>query len=278
MITRINAQDTQSRLNLIADITYKVVPVFYGQAAMNLQFSLLRRYPDKKQPLILWIDGGAWRDINHNNFLPELSFLAEEGYAVAQIGHRTSADGLWPSQIEDVKAAVRYIRAHAEELGIDPEHIGTMGASSGGHLSNMLGVTGNIRRFDVGENLNQSSAVSCVVDIYGPADLSCDDDIYDPMSPESRLIGDKADRHPDIVADISPVNYVSSEAAPVLIFHGENDRAVPIEHSHRFYKKLTEAGVPVDFYIWEGADHGDPRLRDPQVRSLVLEFFAAHLR
>ena len=127
----------------------------------------------KQVPLIVWIHGGAFLFGSKEGFPVEpvpLHFLLE-GYAIASINYRLSPEALFPAQLEDCKAAIRWLRAHADEFGIDPNRIGAWGASAGGNLAALLGTTGEVREFEVGENLDYSSRVQAVCDFYGPTDF-----------------------------------------------------------------------------------------------------------
>ena len=127
-------------------------------------------YSESKCPLIIWVHGGAWYAGSKDDYAP-LDYLSD-GYAVASINYRLSQHGLFPAQIEDCKAAVRWLHAHAENYNLDPDHFGAWGTSAGGHLAALLGTTADVTLFDIGENLNKSSAVQAVVDYFGPTDFS----------------------------------------------------------------------------------------------------------
>ena len=121
------------------------------------------------RPLVIWVHGGGWNSGSKDGCTAR--WLVEYGYAVASINYRLSTHAIYPAQIEDCKSAIRFLRAHASEYGIKPDRIGAWGASAGGHLVALLGTTGDIRDFDTGTNLDQSSKVQCVVDWFGPTDF-----------------------------------------------------------------------------------------------------------
>jgi len=129
---------------------------------------------EKKLPLIIWIHGGAWLAGSKTDGVP-LNYLAE-GYAVASINYRLSQHAIFPAQIEDCKAAVRYLRANAQKYNLDPNCFGAWGPSAGGHLVALLGTAGDVNEFDTGKNLAVSSRVQAVVDYFGPTDLLQMDD------------------------------------------------------------------------------------------------------
>ena len=166
-------------------------------------------------PLIVWIHGGAFLFASKEGFPvePVPLHLMLEGYAVASINYRLSPEAVFPAQLEDCKAAIRWLRAHADELGIDPTRIGVWGASAGGNLAALVGTTGSVRDFDVGENLDYSSRVQAVCDFYGPTDFLQmdahrlpDGQIHNvPDSPESKLVGGPIQDNPDKVRRVNPI-------------------------------------------------------------------------
>jgi acetyl esterase/lipase len=233
-------------------------------------------------PLILWVHGGAFRLGSKEDKVP-LAYLAE-GYAVASINYRLSQHALFPAQIQDCKAAVRWLRANAGQFGFDPHRVGAWGESAGGHLVAMLGTTGDTIEFDVGENLHLPSRVDAVVDYFGPTDFCQMDDhrlpdgmVHDtPDSPESELVGGPIRENKERVAKANPITYVTPNAAPFLIVHGAADPLVPYHQSQLLEKALKQAGVPVLFYTVRGAGHGG--FTDPKVPELTKAFLAKHLK
>ncbi|MCC6489744.1 MAG: alpha/beta hydrolase [Candidatus Hydrogenedentes bacterium] len=233
-------------------------------------------------PLIILIHGGAFRAGSKENMRPA-PFL-RQGYAVASINYRLSGDALWPAQIEDCKAAVRWLRAHAQEYGYDPERFGAHGTSAGGHLVAMLGTAGATKKFDVGENLDVSSRVQAVADFFGPTDflqmdahrIPTGQEHDPPTSPESLLIGGSIQENKEKSASANPITYVSKESPPFLIIHGDMDPLVPWHQSQLLFDALAGAGVPVTFYTVGGGGHGG--FRDPNVEALIQEFFAKRLK
>lgn len=162
-------------------------------------------------PLIIWVHGGAWRGGNKTHYRP-MEYL-RAGYAGASISYRLSQHAVFPAQIEDVKAAVRWLRANAETYRLDPNRFAAWGTSAGGHLVAMLGTAGDVAEFEVGENLKVSSKVQAVVDYFGPTDFLQMDAhrlpdglVHDaPDSPESKLVGGPIQAHKDRVAKANPI-------------------------------------------------------------------------
>jgi acetyl esterase/lipase len=235
-----------------------------------------------KAPLIIWVHGGAFMGGSKDDFVP--SDCLADGYAVASINYRLSQHAIFPAQIQDCKAAVRWLRAHADRYHLDDQRFGAWGASAGGHLVAMLGVTAHVDEFDVGENMGISSRVQAVVDYFGPTDFLQMDEhrpkggmVHNkPQSPESLLVGGPIQEMKAEVARANPITYVSQEAAPFLIVHGDRDPLVPHHQSILLVDALRKAGVPVQFYTVEGGGHGG--FTDPDVERLRREFLAARLR
>jgi acetyl esterase/lipase len=233
-------------------------------------------------PLIVYIHGGAFRAGDKGEW-PPLEYVAQ-GYALAAINYRLSQHALFPAQIEDCKAAVRWLRAHAKEYGLDPGRVAAGGTSAGGHLAAMVGTAGSVRDFDVGENLDQSSRVQAVLDYFGPTDFLQMDAhrppggmVHDTAdSPESQLVGGPIQESPEKVARANPITYVSAEAPPFLIVHGDRDPLVPHHQSELLAAALEEAGVPVTFYTVKGGGHGG--FEDPKVDELTREFLERYLK
>jgi len=237
---------------------------------------------EKKLPLIIWVHGGAWLAGNKTDGVP-LDYLTD-GYAVASINYRLSQHAIFPAQIQDCKAAVRWLRTNAKKYNLDPNCFGAWGPSAGGHLVAMLGTTGDVKEFDVGEYLTVSSRVQAVADYFGPTDFlqmdehrPPDGQVHNtPDSPESQLIGGYIQDNKEKVAKANPITYVTEDDAPFLIIHGDMDPLVPHHQSELLEAALEKAGVPVLFYTVKGAGHGG--FKDPNVPKLTKEFFAKHLK
>ena len=237
---------------------------------------------DAPAPLVVYIHGGAFRAGDKAEH-PPLEYLAE-GYALAAINYRLSQHALFPAQIEDCKAAVRWLRAHAKEYGLDPRRVAVGGSSAGGHLAAMVGTAHHVKAFDVGEHLDVSSRVQAVLDYFGPTDFLQMDAhrppggmVHDtPDSPESQLVGGPIQENPDRVARANPITYITAGAPPFLIVHGDRDPLVPHHQSVLLATALEKAGVPVTFYTVEGGGHGG--FEDPKVDELTKAFLEEHLR
>jgi acetyl esterase/lipase len=234
-------------------------------------------------PLIVWVHGGGWSggDKANNMALP----LSGRGYVVASINYRLSGVAPFPAQIEDCRAAIRWLRANASKYSIDPKRVGVWGGSAGGHLVALLGTAGDVNGWDtVGGSTDQSARVQAVCDYYGPANFLVErmpGGGKDPNSPVGRLLGGPVDERQDRAREASPITYVSGDDPPFLIFHGEQDPTVPIEQSEMFESALRKVGVDVTFVRVKNAGHGFRPGSDPnpgQILEAVAAFFDKKLK
>ncbi len=249
----------------------------------TLDLLLPQRSGDEKPPLIVWIHGGAWK-LGDKTDTPAVPFV-KAGYAVASLNYRLTSTARFPAQIQDCKAAIRWLRANAEAYHFDPNKIGVFGMSAGGHLVALLGVTNDDRQFDdVGGNLNVSSNVQAVCDWSGITDLATLDkqsthtvklDGEEPDAPVKLFLGDRAGKVPAIAKRASPVAYISPKNPPFLIMHGDKDGVVPIEQSNEFYEKLKKNGVDAKFIVVKGGAHN---FVSTETLTEVLRFFDSKLR
>jgi acetyl esterase/lipase len=233
---------------------------------------------EKPLPVIVWIHGGGWQAGNKNN--PPALPLTARGYAVASINYRLSQHAQFPAQIEDCKAAIRWLRANAKKYNLDPDHVGVMGASAGGHLVALLGTTGNVKKLEgKGGHSDQSSRVQAVVDLFGPTDFTKMGGNHDkPTSAEARLLGGPVQENKDKSAKANPITYVSKESAPFLILHGDKDPTVPYNQSELLEEALKKAGVEVTLVKVEGAGHGGKEFRTEEIQKRIADFFDKHLK
>lgn len=239
---------------------------------------------DAPLPLIIWIHGGGWAAGSKDGCPPLRGGFVERGYAVASIGYRLSGHAIFPAQIEDCKAAIRWLRAHAKENNIDPQKFGVWGSSAGGHLAALVGTSGGVKQFDVGANADQSSSVQAVCDYFGPTDFSAfvaapGYESHAKMgSPETRLLGGSVADNKDKAVLASPVTHVDSDDPPFLIVHGDRDPTVPIHQSQILFEALKKAGIGVQFHTIRGAGHGGKGFMDKSVNDMVAKFFDERLK
>lgn len=226
-------------------------------------------------PLIVWIHGGGWKQGSKDHCLP-LSWV-EKGYAVASINYRLSQDAKFPAQIEDCKAAICWLRAHAEKFKIDRNRMAAWGDSAGGHLASLLGTAGDFAEWERGYPAS-SSRVQAVIDWYGRADLravSTDPALAD--SPSALLLGGSGDAVAELAQKASPILHVSEDDPPFLIMHGEKDKVVPLEQSEAFAETLKEAKVPATLVVLKGAGHGGQEFLQPEQVKVIDTFLSEHL-
>lgn len=239
-----------------------------------------------RYPLVIYVQGSAWGAQNVYANLPQLVPLAKAGFVVASVQHRSSFDAKFPAFLQDVKSAIRFLRAHAEEYFIDPQQVGIWGDSSGGHAAQMVGVTGDLPQFKTEDNAQYSDAVQAVVDFYGPSDVTrINDGPRDPQFtadrtkiPEDILFGGCVIDHPEIAQPGNPLNYIEEDKPlpPFLIAHGDEDPMVPFNQSYLTAQKLQQTGHLVEFYKVLGAGHGTFLWTD-RMLQLVIQFFQAWL-
>jgi acetyl esterase/lipase len=220
-------------------------------------------------PVVVFLHGGGWRLGSRHSAGPAYAKadpgpfeqFAQAGIAVASVDYRLSGEAIWPAQLHDAKAAVRWLRGRAAELTIDPDRIGAWGESAGGHLAELLGLTADDPTLEgqVGV-VGQSSRVAAVAAWYAPSDIGAvatdlGNDPTDPASREALLIGAAAPTVPELAAQASPISHVSAAAPPFLLLHGDADRMVPGIQSERLYSALSAAGTDVEIHLYDGANH-----------------------
>lgn len=257
-----------------------VVYAQYGETTRRLQIIVPHR-AGYKFPLVVFIQGSAWRPQDRYAAIPNLSHLAAKGYVVASVEIRHTDMARFPAPVEDVKCAIRFMRKHADAYGVDPNRVAVWGDSSGGHLALMTGLT--IGEYDNGLNSEQSDEVSAVVDYYGVTDLLTlgkynnilDHDAAD--SPEGLLIGGSVPEHIELAKRASPIHQnLDKRLPPFLIVHGDSDQIVHVNQSIEMYKALRNSGQNATFYKVVGADHG-AGIWSPQVLDITERFLAANL-
>ena len=237
-------------------------------------------------PVVVWVHGGGWRGGSKNRCPPLKAGFVGRGYAVASVGYRLSGAAPFPAQIEDCRAAIRWLRAHSEEYNLDPTRIGVWGASAGGHLVALLGTAGDEAAFDVGAHGDRSARVRAVCDYYGPSDFAAfaatpgyEHVAVRPDSPVYQLFGGPASKKSELAERASPIEYVSADDPPFLILHGMNDRVVPLDQSERLHAALQKAGVASTLKTLPDTGHGGGgAFNKPEVRKTVAEFFDAQLK
>ena len=239
--------------------------------------------PGKRRPAILAIHGGGWTGGSKSSYAALAPRFTRAGYVMISVEYRLVKGNRnrWPAQIDDAQRAVRWVRAHAERYGIDPDRIGAYGHSAGGHLVAMLGTCDT--RDDHDPLLaGYASRVSCVVDTCGPTDFR--DDARRLFNPKIvplvyGLIGKMPNEAPALYREASPITHIDAKTVPFLIFHGTADNVVPIDQSERLLTALQKSHVESRLVRLPGEGHLFTR-RDDQERWMkeTLAFFDAHLK
>jgi len=242
--------------------------VVYGhKEGMALTFDVFRP-ADANGAAILYMVSGGW--VSRWN-APETAVrgfagLLDKGFTVMAIRHGSSPRFKVPEAEADVRLALRYVRLHADDLGINPERLGVYGGSAGGHLSLMLGTVSDDGLAEDNDVLETPSRVAAVVAYYPPVDLR------DWVGPSERFPA--LDFAPDLAAGISPILHVTPDDPPTLLIHGDADRLVPVSHSHTMYAALQGAGVESELIIIPGGDHGFTRAADrAQATAAMVAWF-----
>jgi acetyl esterase/lipase len=259
-----------------------------------LQLDLWVPNSDEPAPLVVWIHGGGWM-MGDRRYLPEtlrpgqvFDELLAAGLAVATIDYRHALEATFPAQLHDAKAAIRWLRAHADDLGISTARIGVMGESAGGHLAALVGLTAHRRDLEGTHGvLGPSSGVDVVVDWYGPADFTTMPRMTPPphivaklepamlTPPEDQLTRGLVGA---ALADVSPVTHVTPDAPPFLLVHGTTDWLVPYSQSEQLHAALASAGADVRLVPVEGAEHIFTGCADiDAVVRLSVDYLAEHL-
>lgn len=241
-------------------------------------------FPDeaKDPPLVVFIHGGGWKSGSYKRCLTP--WLTDYGFAVASISYRLTGKAVFPAQVHDCKAAVRWLRANADKYGYDADRIGVAGTSAGGHLALFLGVTGGDRSFEgkVGGNLDQGSEVQAVADYYGPTDFvlragNQPAKTEKPGSPVRGLLGKPASEDLDLARRASPAFHVSKGDPPLLILHGDQDKVVMLDQAERIAEAYRKAELDVTLETVPGGGHGGGRYFTEAYREQVAAFFKRHL-
>jgi acetyl esterase/lipase len=253
-----------------SDVAYSTPTTAGKQVSLKMDVQVPKT--DGKKPLILYVTGGGFMMASKVGNLDQRTYLAEQGYTVASIEYRTIANGAtYTDGVADVKSAIRYLRAHAHDYGIDGSKVAVWGQSAGGYLVSMVGTTNGVKKFDVGDNLDQSSDVQAVIDEFGPSDLSDIGADYDAAARNAYQApgnftaqwvfgpGTKKSvtQDPKAVAAANPATYADKSDPPFLLLHGSADTLVSPSQTLLVHNALRAKGVDSTRIVVRGAGHGD---------------------
>lgn len=288
----IKIEITDSQIDVISGVVYSQIITM--RANRPLLMTLLVPRTKELKPAIVYYPGGGFTSADHEKFIEMRMALAKAGFVVAAAEYRTVPDR-YPALVNDAKAAVRFLRAHAAQFGIDPERIGVIGDSAGGYVSQMMGTTNGEKSFDVGDFTDFSSDVQAAVTIYGISNLLNIGEGYSeeiqkvhasPAVTEALLIhgpafadfaGKSILSDPQKAMDASSLGHVKGNMPPFLIMHGSADKLVSPVQSEQLYEALKKKGNKVDYVVVEGAGHGDLYWYQPALINKVVDWFKVNL-
>lgn len=261
------------------ELTYAAV------AGRELKLDLYRSVEasGKLVPTILWIHGGAWR-AGSKDQVPVLHWL-QCGYAIASVEYRLSPEARFPAQAHDIKAAIRFLRAHADRYQLDPRRFVIAGASAGGHLAALVGVTAGVEPLEgsVGRHLDQSSSVQAIVSFYGASNLNS---ILSQSTPHGLnvripalqlLLGGQPQEQPELARLASPVAHVDAQDPPLWLIHGNADPQMPPEQSDELKKAYLDQSLKVSLDVVPGGKHGGAEFFRTDRLEGLAEQITAHL-
>jgi acetyl esterase/lipase len=247
----------------------------------HLQLNLARpKTGEGPFPTVLCIHGGGFRAGKRESYDGLCIKLAERGYVAATMTYRLAPKHQFPAAVHDTKAAVRWLRANAEKYKINPAKLGTTGGSAGGHLAQFLAVTANVPQFEgTGGNPDQSSAVTCVVNVYGPSDFTQSyGKSVDAAEVLPLWLGGNLETAKVKHIHASPLYWVTPNAAPTLCIHGTDDKYVAHEQAVWMVDKLRAAAVEAELLTLEGAGHGFKGADAEKAELALFDYFEKHLK
>lgn len=282
----------QGRIDAISGVVYSQV-FERGRSVRGLKMTLFVPRTKEKKPAVLYFPGGGFTSADHEKFLEMRYALARAGYVVAACEYR-AVPNKFPALLEDTKAAVRWMRAHASEFGVDADRFGLLGDSAGGYVVQMAGATNGEKNWDVGDFKEVSSDVQAVVSIYGISDLTTigegigNENVHASAAVTEALLlngpafkdfaGASVNADPQKAKAASPIGHVDGTEPPFLLMHGSGDKVVSPLQSKKMFEALQNKKVEAEYVLVRGAEHGDLPWYQPGVISRVVNFFDRHLK
>lgn len=284
----IEVQQKNGIIDLLTDVTY--TQIIQQRSVTPLKMTILVPRTNVLKPTIVYFPGGGFTSADYNKFYEMKDALAKAGFVVAAAEYRV-VPNVFPAILQDAKSAVRYLKAHAAELGIDSEKIGVLGDSAGGYLSMMTGATNGESGFDVGENMDQNSMVQSVVSLYGISNLTnIGSDFSEkiqlvhksPAVTEALLVngpafgtfpGASIESDPKKALAASPIGHVKKNLPPYLLMHGDADQLVSPSQSQQMYDALLKENNTAQLINVKGAAHGGIQFYQPEITNKVVDWF-----
>ncbi|MBR4383196.1 MAG: alpha/beta hydrolase fold domain-containing protein [Selenomonadaceae bacterium] len=285
---------TQAKIHFVPDVVYAQVPTFESPNQL-LQMDLLIPQIKRKLPTVIFVTGGRFISANRAR-MPQLRmYLAEKNFVVASINYRTVPNAKFPQPVEDVKSAIRFLKANAQRFSVDPEKICVVGDSAGGYLAAFAAVTNNAEMFNVGENLHVSSEIVAAVDLYGPSDLTQIaatfpvelQNLYNSASSVTSLFVNGMPAfggvdggilaHPVAAERANPINYITKNSAPMLLMHGTNDSVVSPAQTDLLFQALISQDIEAERYLIPNAGHADEHWQQESILAVIAEFLLRHV-
>ena len=265
------------RADTQTDIEYARV----GELSLKLD---LHRPQGENPPLIVYVHGGAWR-AGSKSSVP-IAKLLDRGFAIASVDYRLSMQAVFPAQVHDIKAAIRFLRANAKTFQVDAAKITIIGSSAGGHLAALVGVTNGHKTLEggLGEHLDQSSDVQAIVSYYGASNLqsilsqSTEFGLTVRIPALKLLLGDTPENMRDLAKLASPVAHLDKSDPPLLLIHGDADPQMPPAQSQELAKGYESLPLPVQLIILPGSKHGGDEFYDDERTDIVAKFLDKVLR
>lgn len=277
-----NNPNLSGQVRLIDNITYAAVD---GEPIkMTILAPWTQRFPQKytttPRPLIVFVQGSSWRLPHLGEEIPQLVQFVKKGYVVATVQHRNSLDGHpFPAFLQDVKTAIRFLRAHAQKYAINPDRVALWGTSSGANAAMLAGLTGDDPAYETADYADQSDRVNAVISCFAPMDVE-DTFAQSQNVPGSDLLqfclfGSDTSKWNQVKAEMSPLKHVQSgkQYPAFLLFHGDADQIVPYHQMEEMYNALTKVGAKVEAYRVKGANH-ERDFWSQAIYDTVAEFLA----
>lgn len=276
-----NNATMKGQVRLIENVTYSAVDS--EAVKMDILAPWSQRYDyleSQPRPLIVFVQGSSWRRPTMGEEIPQLVQFVRAGYVVVTVQHRNSLDGhAFPAFLQDVKTAIRFLRAHADQYAIDPERVAIWGTSSGANASLLVALTPDDHRYKTAEYADQSDAVNAVVSCFAPTDVidtfKNADQVPGSDILQYSLFGADRGKWDTIKRQMSPLYQIQDgkEYPPFLLLHGDADKVVPYHQMEDMYHALQEHGVTVEAYRVKGANH-ERDFWSQRVYDIVKEFLA----